>query len=167
MTAPFANHDMKQTERHGYWAVEWSAAWDPSLADVIRLAPALVLGKRIAITSCDSGPYVPSQEERRDGWRLVETTAISKAITRPAELPAPGFDEWYIFDSMPQLIPKRNHVNQYGFSVLDDGDAAESFWKQVTVTKPLHVLGAGTPNMFFVSRDREIFQQVLRLNVAA
>lgn len=158
---------MKHTERCGYWAIQWSAAWDPSLTDVIRLAPELVLGKRIAITACDSGPYLPSQDEIGSGWSLAGSTGISKEITRLAELPTPGFDEWYVFDSMPQLVPTRNHVNQYGFSVLGDDDAAASFWDQVTRTQPLHALGAGTPNMFFVTRDRETFQRIQKLDVSA
>ena len=158
---------MNHAERYGYWAIQWSAAWDPSLADLIKVAPELVLGKRVAITACDSGPYVPSQDEMRMGWSAVKTTAISNEIVRPAELPAPGFDEWYVFDSMPQIIPKRNHVNLYGFSVLGDGHETGSFWEQVTSTQPLHVLGAGTPNMFFVTRDRESFQRVRALNISA
>jgi len=158
---------MEQTERYGYWAIQWSAAWDPSLAGVIRVAPELVLAKRVALTACDSGPYLPSQDEIRDGWSLVDNIAISTAVTRSAELPTPGFDEWYVFDSMPQRIPKRKHVDLYGFSVLDDGDAAESFWEQVRDTQPLHVLGAGTPNMFFVTRDRGSFQRIQGLNISA
>ncbi len=158
---------MEQAERDGYWAIEWSSAWDPSLADIIRFAPELVLGKRVAMSACDSGAYVPPEDEIRDGWRFVDAIAISKAVTHPAELPTPGFDEWYVFDSMPQLIPTRNHVNQYGFSVLGNDDAAASFWDQVTRTQPLHALGAGTPNMFFVTRDRETFQRIQKLDVSA
>lgn len=158
---------MTHAERFGYWAIQWSAAWDPSLTDLLRVAPELVLGRRVAITSCDSGPYVPSEDELSAGWSLCETTAISREIAQPAELPAPGFDEWYVFDSTPQVVPMRNHVNQYNFSVLDECDATELFWEQIRKAQPLHVLGAGTPNMFFVTRDHDSFERVKGLYVPA
>jgi hypothetical protein len=158
---------MAHAERFGYWAIQWSAAWDPSLTDLLQVAPELVLGKRIAITSCDSGPYMPSADELSAGWSLYDTTAISREIAQPAELPTPGFDEWYVFDSTPQVVPMRNHVNRYNFSVLDECDATELFWEQIRKAQPLHVLGAGTPNMFFVTRDRDSFERVKGLYLPA
>jgi len=154
-------------ERWGYWALEWSEAWDPSLTCLLQLAPELVVGKQIAITSCDSGPYVPSEQELRSGWSRRESTAISREIEQLTELPAPGFDEWYVYDSAPLKCPKRNHVNRYGFSVFDEGIETESFWEQIRKSDPLHVLGAGTPNMFFVTRDRDSFERVKRLHLTA
>jgi hypothetical protein len=147
-------------ERWGHWAIEWSAAWDPSLTDLLKLAPELVLGKQVAITSCDSGPYVPTKEELKSGWIRCETTAISREIAHFTELPAPGFDEWYVYDSAPLNCPKRNHVNRYCFSVFDESIETETFWKQVSESEPLHVLGAGTPNMFFVTRDLDSFERL-------
>jgi hypothetical protein len=158
---------MEHTERFGYWAIQWSTAWDPSLTDLLRIAPELVLGKRVAITSCDSGSYVPSKDEMDAGWSLVETIAITKEIVQTAELPAPGFDEWYVFDSIPRVVPMRNHVNMYDFSVLHQCAVAESFWEQVRTTQPLHVLGAGTPSIFLVTRDRESFERMKALDVLA
>jgi hypothetical protein len=110
---------------------------------------------------------MPSKDEMSAGWRLVETISISKEVAQPAELPTPGFDEWYVFDSIPRVVPMRNHVNQYDFSVLHECGAAESFWEQVRKTQPLHILGAGTPSMFLVTRDREIFERVKESNVLA
>ncbi|MEC5217399.1 hypothetical protein RCH09_002357 [Actimicrobium sp. GrIS 1.19] len=150
-------------ERYGYWAMQWSTAWDPSLSDLLQVAPELVLGKRVAITSCDSGPYTLTVDELTAGWRLAETVAISKEITEAAELPAPGFDEWYVFDVVPSLVPTRNYVNCYSFSPLSECDTTELFWEQIRMTQPLHVLGAGTPHMFFVTRDRDSFERVKKL----
>lgn len=153
---------MKNSERDGYWVIQWSEDWDPSLADILQSVPELVCGKRIAITSCDSGPYVPTSDELIAGWFFDGVTAISTEITQPGELPMPGFDEWYIFDLVPRNFPTRNYVNRFGFSVLDESDATTSFWEQITKTQPLHALGAGTPNMFFLTRDRETFERVLQ-----
>jgi hypothetical protein len=154
-------------ESNGYWVMEWSEAWDPSLTDLLQAAPELVVGKQVAITSCDSGPYVPSDEQLKSGWSRCETIAISKAITQLTELPVPGFDEWYVYDSAPLNCPKLNHVNRYGFSIFDNGAIAESFWEQIRKAEPLHILGTGMPNMFFVTRDRDIFNRVKNLYVAA
>ncbi len=157
---------MIHATRFGYWVIQWTEEWDPNLTDLLRLAPELVLGRRVAITSCDSGPYVPSEHELDAGWRVVETTAISKEVAQLEELPTPGFDEWYVFDSPPQVVPLRNHVNQYNFSVLDESDASELFWEQIRNTQPFHVLGAGTPNMFLVTRDCAIFNHVKQLSTS-
>lgn len=154
-------------ERNGYWMIEWSDAWDPSLTDLLQVAPELVVGKQVAITSCDSGPYLPSEAELKSGWSRCETTAISRDVVQVTELPAPGFDEWYVYDSAPLICPQRNHVNRYGFSVFDEGVITESFWDQIRQVAPLHILGAGTPNMFFLTRDRQIFDRVKKLYVAA
>ena len=51
---------MQNLERDGYWIIQWSEDWGPSLADILQSVPELVCGKRIVITSCDSGPYVCS-----------------------------------------------------------------------------------------------------------
>jgi hypothetical protein len=153
---------MEKSERDGYWIIQWSDGWDPSLADILQSVPELVCGKRIAITSCDSGPYVPTSDEITMGWRFTGVTAISIEITQPAELPMPGFDEWYVFDSAPQNLPTCNYVNRFGFSVLDESDGTTSFWEQIAKTQPLHALGAGAPNMFFLTRDLKAFELVLQ-----
>ena len=153
---------MEKSQRDGYWIAQWAEDWDPSLADLLQRVPELVYGKRVAITSCDSGAYVPTSDEIIAGWSFTGVTAITREISQPAELPMPGFDEWYVFDFVPQSVPTCNYVNSYGFSVLDDSDATTSFWEQIRKTQPLHALGAGAPNMFFVTRDRETFERVLR-----
>lgn len=152
--------DVKQKQRDLYWAIQWSEDACQSLADLIRLAPELVYGKRVAITSCDSGPYRPTLDEVNAGWSLVGNTAISKKIEDPLELPAVGFDEWYVFDDSPNITPTQHHVNHYDFSLFDESDVTKSFWKQINETTPLHVLGDGAPNLFVVTRDRAIFDLV-------
>lgn len=158
---------MEYAERDGYWVIQWSADWDPSLEDVIGAAPELVIGNRVAITSCDGGPYTPTAEEIRAGWSIAGTTAISKPIADAAELPMPGFDEWYVFSSIPPHPPASRFVDSYNFSVLDESDSSKAFWEQIRQARPLHVLGAGTPNMFFATRDRGVFDRVKALELQA
>jgi hypothetical protein len=157
---------VKQIQRDGYWAMQWSEDECHSLADLIRLSPELVCGKRVAITSCDSGPYRPSLVEVNAGWSLVGSTGISKEIENPTELPTLGFDEWYVFDAIPHVVPMHSHVNYYNFSLLDECDATRSFWKQIRETSPLHVLGDGAPNSFVVTRDRTIFNRLQNLTIS-
>lgn len=140
----------------GYWVLQWSTQWDPSLSDLAKAAPHLVIGNYVAITSCDSGLYRPSEEELAIGWRAESLATISPRIGRLDELPTPGFDEWYVFDHSPTSIPGRNHVNRFGFSILADDESSRSFWSQVKATQPVHALGCGTPNMFLVTRDETI-----------
>ncbi|NNG25658.1 hypothetical protein HGB41_21980 [Massilia sp. ML15P13] len=148
------------TERFGYSVIQWSAAWDPSLADLLHFAPELVLEKRVAIVACDSGPYRPSTDQLLAGWTLAGAVAISSEIAQAEDLPTPGFDEWYVFDTVPESAPTRCHVNQYDFSALDEVGAIQGFWDQIICTRPLHVLGAGTPNMFVVTRDTHLVSRI-------
>jgi len=157
---------LEQTERDGYHVIQWRDDSHRSFVELLELAPELVCGKRVAITSCDSGPYAPSSDEVDAGWTRVGSTAISAEIDGPLELPAVGFDEWYIFDEVPHVVPTRSHVNQFDFSLLDESDATESFWEQIGETHPLHVLGDGAQNVFFVTRDRTTYDRVGSLLVA-
>ena len=143
-------------KKAGYWVLQWATQWDPSLNDLANAAPHLVIGNFIVITSCDSGLYKPSEEELAIGWRAEAFATTIPRIGRPDELPAPGFDEWYVFDHAPISIPDRNHVNRFGFSVLADDEDSRSFWSQVEATQPIHALGCGTPNMFVVTRDETV-----------
>ncbi|HEY4542382.1 MAG TPA: hypothetical protein VIG66_08420, partial [Noviherbaspirillum sp.] len=80
------------------------------------------------------------------------------------DLPMSGFDEWYVFEVVPTIFPRQNFVNRYGFSTLDsDNEATKMFWAQIEEAQPLHALGAGTPNMFFTTRDKVTFERVKRI----
>ncbi|MFN3440425.1 MAG: hypothetical protein ACK41V_22195 [Acidovorax sp.] len=147
--------------RAGYSVVQWSDDWDPSLTDLMECMPNFVVGRRVAIASCDSGKYRPSATEFANGWEVIDGFAVSPPIASASELPMPGFDEWYVYDERPNAYIYRAFVNQFGFSPLAVEDPrAKEFWAQVDATRPLHVLGAGTPVMFVVTRDANLFAQV-------
>ncbi|MCC2970676.1 hypothetical protein [Massilia sp. IC2-476] len=147
-------------ERDGYLVIDWSFAWDPSLADLLAVAPELVLGRRVAIVSCDSGAYPPSAAELEAGWCREGDVTLSAGVASIDCLPTPGFDEWYVFDDAPAVFPVRQHVNVFGFSVLAENDEARAFWEQVRQCRPRHVLGTGTPHMFVVTRDGGLFERL-------
>jgi hypothetical protein len=146
--------------RGEYWAITWADGFDPSLHDLLPLVPEAVLGRRVLIASIDSGQFKPTPDELNDGWSMQGQQAVSPLIEALSVLPAVGFDEWYVYEGD---VPREHHkafVNGFGFSPLDPGcvEAAE-FWEQVAQFRPLHVLGAGTPTMFLVTRDERIYAQ--------
>jgi hypothetical protein len=156
---------MKTGSRSGYWVVQWSEDWDPSLLGVLEAVPELMLNRRVAITSCDSGPYRPTEEEYAMGWTYSTEIALSSPIESILQLPAPGFDEWYVYDREPLIIPNFSFVNYYDFSPLDSSaDTSKKFWDQVESVKPLHVLGDGASNMFVITRDLDMFEKLKRFN---
>ncbi|HYD58735.1 MAG TPA: hypothetical protein VEC35_00170 [Noviherbaspirillum sp.] len=156
---------MRTEERFGYLVVQWSEDWDPSLLDLLVEMPELVLGRRVAITSCDSGPYKPNADEMISGWSMINDTALSPRIEGIGVLPTPGFDEWYVYEDEPAKCPDCSFVNYYGFSPLDSSsEKMKEFWYQIEMTKPMHVLGAGTPNMFLVTRDQGMFERAKMFN---
>lgn len=148
----------------GYSIVQWSYHWDPSLSDLVSLLPELVLEKRIVVASCDSGNYVPGNAELAGGWTVENGIAVSPEIQSVSQLPTPGFDEWYVHESKPYSFVYSSFVNTYGFSPLAlNEEKVKDFWRQVDATRPLHVLGAGTPVMFFATRDPDQFEKACRL----
>jgi hypothetical protein len=164
-TAALAVHTtlnvMRTGFRSGYWVVEWSDEFDPNLTDVVARFPEILQGHRVAIASCDSGPYEPTQVEYERGWIKKGQVAVSLVVDVVSALPMPGFDEWYVY---PGEVPDGHHrsfVNCWGFAPLDDrNSAAQDFWSQVERFRPLHVVGAGTPTIFFATQDEAIFRMV-------
>ncbi len=153
--------------RSGYWVIQWSYDWDPSLTDLLDKVPELVQDKYVAIASCDSGPYKPTVEEMASGWELRGNTAISPKSIAVRDLPMPGFDEWYVYEQKPPSYPSQSFVNTFGFSPLTSNEQElEKFWSQVEATQPLHVVGVGTPTMFLVTRDEKIFEAAKRFNLS-
>jgi hypothetical protein len=159
---------------HGdYSWIEWSS---PSgyLYDFIHAFPEIVLQKYIAVTSCDSGPLVPTDEERQDGWFSEGEIAYNGPIGDINAIPNDQFDEWYIFSQMSKLPPIEVFINYGVFSLSDPKelfsgwDAAmvanryqqqERFWQQLTELAPESYLAEGE-RLIFVTRDQTLFGAV-------
>src|SRR5688572_4456492 len=58
-------------------------------------------GYRLAVTAFDGGPIRPDPEEQEPGWRVVGQAMVSPPLQATTEIPEAGFDEWYVFDSLP------------------------------------------------------------------
>lgn len=151
--------------RSGYLIVQWSFDGDPSLDDLLEELPELVLGRYVQIASCDSGPYNPTLSELSTGWELTGNIATSPKIKAISDLPTPGFDEWYVYEEKPMPYEYRHFVNTAEFSPLTSNkEELNAFWSQIEATRPLHFIGAGTPNMFLVTRDKTLLQGAEKLS---
>jgi hypothetical protein len=65
--------------------------------DLLQICPAVVLGRYVAITSFDSGPLVPTDDEKSAGWKSRGNVTYSPKVQNIATLPRADYDEWYIF----------------------------------------------------------------------
>ena len=96
--------------RHGEY--DWLVT-DKSLPELLQLCPEIILGKYLAITSCDSGPLELNDEERLSGWESRHGIAYSPRIGAIEGLPHDGWDEWYVFQrsaDLGQLVPATTNI---------------------------------------------------------
>jgi hypothetical protein len=168
-------------------AVYWVACGFPvadnrqhDLDSLLRRCPQALLGKYIAVTSQDSGPLTPTEEERRAGWQTRNEIAYSPPVQSAEGLPhgkCGGFDEWYVFES-PFDLRELWHgnvfeapltsgqvstfVNFLGFALHNPEveDLVSLFWKQLDWIQPESYFADGNAFLTFVTRDKDLFAAV-------
>jgi len=145
--------------------------------DLLLICPEVVLGKYIAVTSIDSGPLVPTDEEKSAGWQSRSNIAYSPKIRDIASLPCAGYDEWYIFDSSVDLgtshlgenvfeVPQeQGHLSvfvNYGFALHppERADLARLFWPQMERIRPESYV-SDNDFLTFVSANKALFVTAL------
>jgi hypothetical protein len=145
--------------------------------DLLQICPDVVLGKYIAITSFDSGPFVPTDEERAAGWESRGNIAYSPKIQGATNLPRAEYDEWYIFGGLIELgtghlgenvfeVPQEpGHVSifvNYGFALHppERASLATLFWPQMARIRPESYV-ADNDYLTFVSANKTLFANVL------
>lgn len=145
--------------------------------DILQLCPEVVLGKYIAIMSIDSGPLVPTDEERSAGWQSRGQIAYSPKVESVENLPRADYDEWYIFDSPADLgtshlgenifeVPRdQGHVSvlvNYCFALdrPEMKDLVTMFWQQIAWIRPESYIADGD-YLNFVTMNRPLFAKVL------
>ncbi len=122
------NIKMQTKSQSGYHVIVWSYAFDPSLATLITSFPELVLGQRVAVASCDGGPFQPDRTDMAKGWTVQGTLAISPRVQSISDLPTPGFDEWYVYDEDACIEHHASFVNQYDFRrLVNTGNSLKIF----------------------------------------
>ncbi len=144
--------------------------------DLLQVCPEVVLGKFIAITSIDSGPFVPTDKEKAAGWESRGQIAYSPKVEDVQSLPRDGYDEWYMFRSPTDLgtshlaenifeVPQeQGHVSifvNYCFALHrpEMKDLAALFWKQIEWIRPESYM-ADNDYLTFVSMNRTLITSV-------
>ncbi len=144
--------------------------------DLLEVCPEVVLGKYVAITSIDSGPLTPTDEELRAGWEAHEKIAYSPKIEHATDLPRSGWDEWYIFSTPTDLgishlaenifeVPQQQgHLSVFVNYCLalhqpEMKDLIDMFWRQIARVRPESYL-ADNDNLNFVTMNRSLFAKV-------
>ena len=147
----------RELSRDGYWAFDWKGiegAFDLNV--FLRRYPSVIEGRFAVNASFDSGLFKPSREDYSQGWIQRDGFAVSPRIPRGWQLPehdcAP-YDEWYVFEEVPNLGSLEAYCNYMGFSPIDYGwdEKLEAFWEQLRSLHPVHCIGDGT-FPFFVTR---------------
>lgn len=173
---------MTFTGSHGPY--RWLVTQQDNLAGLLQSCPQSVVGKYVAVTSLDSGPKIPTDEEKGLGWYSRNEIAYSPQITERGGIEGvilgqcAGYDEWYVFDSPRDLgalcdgnvfesdLPAGKiwtFVNyDAGFALHNPemADITSLFWKQIEWVQPESFIADSTAHLTFVSRNESIFVAV-------
>lgn len=159
---------------HGLY--EWLATDDQRL-DLLEICPVVVLGKYIAVTSIDSGVFLPSDDEKAAGWESRGKIAYSPQVQSIDSLPRDGYDEWYVFaspsdlgnshieENIFELPQERRQVNVFvnygGFALHrpEMKDLTSLFWQQLEWVQPESYIGDGN-FLNFVSTNKAAFAAI-------
>jgi hypothetical protein len=158
----------------------WVEAPELTLHALISAFPDVVRGRRVAITSFDSGAFRPNSEELAAGWQELGTVALSPVVQAVKDLPTGGYDEWYVDATLPVGFEPQVFINYGGFSlrspdyIVDElrptwdrqGAQVErdrileqqaQFWSQLERLRPTGYLAEGDL-LIYVARDTRLFQ---------
>lgn len=147
--------------RAGYSALDWNNGCDVNLGDIIHQLPQLVLGRYVAIAWSDSGPYDLSAAEISSGWQRVGDLAISPMITNVGQLPTPGFDEWYVFERLPDRARLAKFSSAIAFAPFGESNKVYEFWSQIDDLQPTHALLGACPSLLMITQDVAMYERVL------
>src|SRR5262245_25772877 len=97
----------------------WFVSTTNGLSDIVRACPAILVDRYVAITSFDSGPLTPSEDERAAGWWAEADVMYSPQLTLHDVVPRGEYDEWYVFTEPTRCRPEDVFVNYGGFTLED------------------------------------------------
>ena len=137
------------------------------------------------MASFDGGSAVPSDDERKLGWRELDDAMVLPSLRGNIDIPRDGFDEWQILEKEPTAIhPLERSVNVGGFRLAGPREIAgsydptwerdgldrlypiqQAFWAQLDRLQPLACIGMGdfeiivTTDTIFVDLYAQSLQQ--------
>jgi hypothetical protein len=144
-----------------YRTLDWNNGCDVNLGEVIQDLPQLVLGCYVAVARSDSAPRILSAVEIALGWKRVGDLAISPVITDVAQLPTPGFDEWYVFEQLPDQAKLARFSSAVAFQPFGESDEVGEFWSQIEELQPTHALHGACPSLLLITRDAAMYERAL------
>lgn len=139
----------------------WLESAAHSIQDVLGLCPELVTNKGMVVTSFDSGPLVPSDDELRRGWRLKGSVLHIPSVEAVPRIPHEIFDEWYIFPSAPPQREFAVFVNYDWFTLgpaIVSSAQSNSRWDLKRMQRLFwQLLETAAPESYLACRKRLIF----------
>jgi hypothetical protein len=94
------------TGKHGQY---WWLVSEHQVRSLVDLVVQFHSRLRLCVTSFDSAPLRPTDEEVAEGWSTQGDVAISPPIINGMWIPHEQYDEWYLFDS-PNLEHEKIEV---------------------------------------------------------
>jgi hypothetical protein len=166
---------------------QWVMSDQHFIGDIVRLCPAVLLGRYLAVTSTDSGEpkwWV----EKLPGWECLGGVGYSPCLESTEGIlyqihgrENAGFDEWYTFETradLGEVIVNENPwneesrsrpgrivalVNHFFSPDLPDDVRSSVFWDQLERIQPESYISDGAECVTFVSRNADLFQSVCAL----
>lgn len=139
---------------------------DTALFDAVRNLRHHLNGLRAVNVSWDSGLFVPSDDEKRQGWVVQDGRAISPVMDDGIIDAWPwcdgGFGEWYFFSTVPSELNLAAFCNWTGLSITDWASLVNiptgfNLRQQLETARPHAVLGMGE-TLFAISSDRTVIK---------
>jgi hypothetical protein len=156
----------------------WLCSLRLDLHDFLEACPQCFMQKFIAITSWDSGSFVPNETEKSVGWVERNGIAYSPKITSINMLPPHEcYDEWYVFTERrdlgrlfkgnifeegvrkDQVAAFVNYSLGFSLATTDNNALRELFWLQYDLIQPYCFI-ANSDILNVVTRDKQLFKEI-------
>lgn len=169
-------------------AFQWLISVDHNLTDLLCLCPAVVLNRRLAVTSNDGGALRLSEAEKNAGWSTSEEGRIYQSrfptgtheyrddgmiaysplvesihgLPNETRLECCGLHEWFAFEQEIPVGGIESFVTWVGFRIYDPAWKwlADRFWDQIARLAPESYIAEGLV-LTFVTRNTQLFSTLL------
>jgi len=188
------NESQSQSEEVILTAARGEYSWLTSSHDhysgtLVKLCPEIFIGRYLAVTAIDSGTPWLTERQKAGGWTQRREIVYSPRLSSVGDVfyqrdghDVPGFDEWYFFQSPPDLgelqhgnpfeeatAPRPGRAKAFvgmpSATVHDTDPQCEfirqMFWDQIGWIKPESYVSDGPRCLTFVTKNRDLFGLVL------
>jgi hypothetical protein len=176
------------TGMHGeyFWL---TSSYDHYSGTLVKQCPEIFIGRFMVVTAIDSGTPRLRNRQGAAGWEVRRGIVYSPRMTSIDDVfyqrdghDCPGFDEWYLFQTPPDLgelqegnpfeeatAPRPGRpkvfVGMPSATVHDTDPDLEfirrMFWDQISWIQPESYVADSSDYLTFVTRNRNLFELVL------